>query len=1035
MKRSSKKPDGRRSPLITLILLFALLIILLTIGAMVARRSFLNRGLPSGLPEPISHSEFQPGINVSLGQYTDNELPETLDQIRALGFQTVKQSFYYDDSFDWVASDVLVEAIVASDLMLVPLLDGNPDKNFAPPDDLAAYAAWVGEFAARYGDHIDSYIIWDEPNLASHWGNRPVNPAGYAALLSAAARAIRTADPSAVIVAAPLAPTVETGGMNLADSLYLRALYRAGAAGAFDVVAGKPYGFDSDPEDRRVNQDLLNFSRIILLREVMERYGDAGKPIWAGNWGWNSLPETWSGEPSIWGQVDEEAQAQWTVAALERARREWPWMGVMFLENWQPDAPPDDPHWGFSIAGRSAAEAVSAFLTGNELAYPGFYNPLPENVGQEYEGQWRFSPDFGADVGESGDVVTLRFWGTDVGMRVRKANYHARFYATIDDRPANQLPSDDVGATLVLNSPDPLEEYLSTEIVASNLTPGEHILTVSAHRGNDQWALNGFSVAYRPPDTAFQLTAIVLSALALLVALLAVQQGRRADWASFGRELNIRYRHIGKRWQLLLTASTALMAAFAGWLTWSEQASSIFRRLGDGGQLALTAVAASTLYFAPSFVLYVVAAVLLFGLVYLRPQWGLALVVFTIPFFVKPKPVLGYRFSPLEIFLLITLAAFLLRHLVQRIATTVPSSRVANPGFKLRSVDYAVITFAVVATLSLFFTDRLDVATNEWRVLVMESAILYLLLRWMWLREGEMWTVLDAYILGGVAVAIIGLWQYSTGQNLITSEGGLMRLRSVYGSPNNVALFLGRMIPILVAFMLLGSGRRRLAYSLALLPIGLAMILSFSKGALFLGLPASLLIILILWRRSRPGRLWPWLLGFILAGLIAFLIGLQIPQLAGRLNPQGATGFFRMNLWQSSLNMFLDHPVIGVGLDNFLYEYRGRYILDAAWQEPNLSHPHNIVLDFASRLGLAGLLAGAWLFWSYLRLALGLPGRVNYPWRPIAVGIIGALVYTVAHGLVDHSFFLVDLAFSFFFMLGLAVWLDENQVAAEMPVT
>ena len=39
-----------------------------------------------------------------------------------------------------------------------------------------------------------------------------------------------------------------------------------------------------------------------------------------------------------------------------------------------------------------------------------------------------------------------------------------------------------------------------------------------------------------------------------------------------------------------------------------------------------------------------------------------------------------------------------------------------------------------------------------------------------------------------------------------------------------------------------------------------------------------------------------------------------------------------------------------VGLDNFLYAYRGRYILDAAWQEPNLNHPHNIVLDFATRL-------------------------------------------------------------------------------------
>ncbi|UCG23380.1 MAG: O-antigen ligase family protein, partial [Chloroflexota bacterium] len=979
MSRSSIRPNGRRSPLIILIILFALAIVLLAAWAIVAWRSFAHRGIPTGLPEPISQSEFQAGINVNLGQYTARALPETLDQISAAGFRTLKQPFYYDDLFDWTASDRLVEAIVASDLTLVPLLDGDPDQGFAPPADLAEYAAWAGEFAMRYGDHVDRYIIWDEPNLASHWGNKPVNPAEYAALLSAAAEAIREADPSAVIVAAPLAPTVETGGMNLADPLYLQALYQAGAGDAFDVVAGKPYGFDSSPVDRRVQQDLLNFSRIILLREVMERFGDTQKPIWAANWGWNSLPETWQGEPSIWGQVDEEDQAQWTVTALERARSEWPWMGIMFLENWQPDEPPDDPHWGFSIAGRSTAEAVSDFLAGDELAYPGFHYSIPESAGQQYEGNWRFSPEFGADVGDTGDTVSLRFWGTDVGLRVRKGDYHARFYVTIDGRPANELPADDGGASLVLNAPDPLEAYLATEIVASDLAPGEHTLTVTAHRGTDQWSLNGFSVSYRPPDTTFNLVLIVLAVVAMILALLAIQQGRRTDWGSFGRQLSAGYRRMGERWQLLLTASAAVMATIAGWLTWSEQASGLFRRLGDGGQLALTAAAASTFYFTPTFLVYFAAVALLFGLIYLRPQWGLALVAFTIPFFVKPKPLLGYRFSPLEIFLLVAAAAFLLRLVVQRIATEVPR-RVENPDFRLRSVDFAFFAFVIVATLSLFFSSRLDVATNEWRVLVMESAIFYLLLRWIWLHEGEMWTVLDAFVLGGVVVAVIGLWQYATGQNLITSEGGLMRLRSVYGSPNNVALFLGRTVPILIAVMLMGKGRRRMAYSLALLPIGLAMILSFSKGALFLGLPASLLAILILWRRSRPGPLWPWLLGFVLVGLVTFLVALQIPQLAGRLNPQGATGFFRMNLWQSSLNMFLEHPILGVGLDNFLYEYRGRYILDAAWREPNLSHPHNIFLDFATRLGVAGLVAGAWLFWSYLRIALGLPRRIVPHW-------------------------------------------------------
>jgi O-antigen ligase len=580
-----------------------------------------------------------------------------------------------------------------------------------------------------------------------------------------------------------------------------------------------------------------------------------------------------------------------------------------------------------------------------------------------------------------------------------------------------------------------MEEYVSTVIVASNLEPGEHTLTLTAHRPTDQWALNGFSVSYQPDDTWFRVALIILTLLALLLIGLAIHFGRQSDWGAFGHRLASWHQQLSKQGQLLLTASAALLAGIAGWLTWSEQASGLIRRVGDGGQLALTAVAASTFYFAPSLFVYLAALALLFGLIYLRPQWGLALIAFTIPFFVKPKPVLGYLFSPLEIFVVVTLAAFVLRVLVQKLASTVPRHPVANPGFRLRSADFAVLAFVIVATISLLFTERLDVASNEWRVLVIESVILYSLLRLLWLQDSEMWTVLDAYVLGGVVVAVIGLWQYSTGQNLITSEGGLMRLRSVYGSPNNVALYLGRMVPILVAFSLMGSGRRRRAYALALVPIGLAMIFSFSKGALFLGLPASLLAIVILWRKSRSGRLWPWLLGFGLAGVAGLLIALQIPQLAGRLNPQGATGFFRMNLWRSSLNMFLDHPIFGVGLDNFLYEYRGRYIMDAAWQEPNLNHPHNVFLDFATRLGLAGLLAGAWMFWSYLRVAFRLPNSVSLAWRPVAAGLIGALVYSLAHGLVDHSFFLVDLAFSFFLMFGLAIWLDENQVADNTRVT
>jgi hypothetical protein len=46
---------------------------------------------------------------------------------------------------------------------------------------------------------------------------------------------------------------------------------------------------------------------------------------------------------------------------------------------------------------------------------------------------------------------------------------------------------------------------------------------------------------------------------------------------------------------------------------------------------------------------------------------------------------------------------------------------------------------------------------------------------------------------------------------------------------------------------------------------------------------------------------------------------------------------------------------------------------------------------------------------------------------PLAIGLGGLLANIIVHGLVDHSFFLVDLAFAFYFGLATAVWLTEQK--------
>lgn len=1011
---------------------------LLTLGALSARDAFLTRGIPAGLPEPIQNGGARLGINVELERYDDDDIEDALSAIKELGIEYVKQPFYYREDYQWETADRMVSAIRDQGLSLVPLLDGDPAGGFMPPEDVVLYADWAGEFARRYGDSISHYIIWDEPNLTSHWGSQPANPNHYAALLTAAAERVRANDPDAVIVAAPLAPTTETGPDNLSETLFLQALYEAGAADSFDIVAAKPYGFDTGPDDRAVEPALLNFSRPILLREMMVAQGDGHKTIWAGNWGWNSLPEGWTGRPSIWGQTSEVEQAAHTTAAFDRARREWPWMGLMFLENWEPNVPVDNPRWGFSIANRQAAAALTDYLAAQpaEVAMPGFHPARPDDPAQEFSGDWEFSPEFGADIGQSGDAARFTFWGTDVGLRVRRADFRARLYATVDGQPANALPRDENGAMLILTSPDPTQDFISTEWVARDLPPGLHTLEITAARGWDQWALNGFSVGYTPKEVAGLWVRVVLWAAALVALSLAWYCARRAEWGAAGRATGAAFSRLSNRAQLLMTAGTAALVALTGWLTWGSDALGMYRRLGDAGQLAATAAAAAVFYVTPSFVLFALALGVLFILLVLRPAWGVALIALTMPFYVPPlpKPILGYSFSPVEIFTLVATGAWLMRLALDKGMT----ARRGTAHFswpKLSRPDWAVVAFLTVATLSLFVAEFQGVALGEWRVVILEPALFYMLLRGTRLRDRELWIVLDAFVVSGLIIALYGLWQYATGQDLITAEGGLMRLRSIYGSPNNVALYLDRLLPLLVAILLLGTrathGSRRLLYGLALAPVALALLLTFSKGALFLGIPASLIVVFWVWQRRAGRRTWPWLVVGLIAGTGALLVVSRVPALAARLDFFGATGVFRVNLWRSAVNMFTDHPWLGVGLDNFLYLYRGRYILDAAWQEPNLSHPHNIILDFATRLGLLGLLAGGWLIWeAFSALRRGI-AQANAQWLPVAVGFAGSLAAMLAHGLVDHSFFLIDLSFVFFLILGVAVWIQNKPNAGD----
>src|SRR5205085_10181531 len=122
----------------------------------------------------------------------------------------------------------------------------------------------------------------------------------------------------------------------------------------------------------------------------------------------------------------------------------------------------------------------------------------------------------------------------------------------------------------------------------------------------------------------------------------------------------------------------------------------------------------------------------------------------------------------------------------------------------------------------------------------------------------------------------------------------------------------------------------------------------------------------------------------LLLGLALIVAPTVIPKLPPRILNAGS-GVLRVGIWESSLRMLADHPIFGVGPDQFLNQFQAHYITPALEQERYTAHPHNLILDYWLSLGIMGLLILLWLLWKYFRIAYAVlrrGGREEDPTTP-----------------------------------------------------
>jgi hypothetical protein len=263
--------------------------------------------------------------------YTDEERIAVLDRLAEAGADSVRidvaWSMLQPDGpglySEWGVAfvDRVLDMAHARGLAPLVMLWMTPDWANAGagervlPDDVSDFGRLAQWAAARWGDRVAAWEVWNEPNHDHYL--RGADPAAYARLLQAGYCGFKTGAPNTPVVFA---------GTSYVDTDWVSRAYDAGAGGYFDVMGVHPYMAtgDAPPEtpDDGTGGTLAALSR---LHAVMAAHGDAEMPVWVTEIGWSSYENT-ADTPSWARGVPASVQADYLLRALDTLRADHPYV-------------------------------------------------------------------------------------------------------------------------------------------------------------------------------------------------------------------------------------------------------------------------------------------------------------------------------------------------------------------------------------------------------------------------------------------------------------------------------------------------------------------------------------------------------------------------------------------------------------------------------------------------------------------------------------------------------------------------------------
>jgi O-antigen ligase len=328
----------------------------------------------------------------------------------------------------------------------------------------------------------------------------------------------------------------------------------------------------------------------------------------------------------------------------------------------------------------------------------------------------------------------------------------------------------------------------------------------------------------------------------------------------------------------------------------------------------------------------------------------------------------------------------------------------AKNAYKINSrLKMFLIFFIISMSLSFIFAKN-KVATLKWIIIIFPYFITFLLLSKSFERK-YIRKIFNFLLIPLSLNILLSLKQ-------LISLGTDYRFDGFIGNPNTFGGYLAFNIFMLIYLITITSSKFLKAIYITFLSFStIFLLLTQSRGAQ-LGLLASLLLFIILKTNSKKKFKTITIMLIVIGVLGAAGSATAFSRFSSlSLNNLGYSELDRLSLWYSAIKIFSDHPIFGIGINNFHDQYNDYHILNKILGATNVDihfHGHNIIFNCLASLGIVGLCAYvyfAYIIYLYIKRRNTIILKLED--KELESFILCFLLYYIVHGQFDVIFTVV----------------------------